>query len=186
MPRPVSTAFANAVAAGTVRPAMLVECLFDSGPLRIWTGIGPLDWNGQTWTGAGGVIAIADVEEGASVQALGTSITLSGIDSSAVAIALAEPYQGRRIVLRMALFDDAGAIIASPDIVFDGRADVMTIVDSGATCTIAMTAESMFIDLQRSRERRYEHEDQQLDYPGDLGFAFVSQIQDQPLKWGQT
>jgi hypothetical protein len=184
MPRAVSTEFANAIAAGAVYPALLVEIQFDSGTLRIWTGVGPLDWNGQTWTGAGGIIAVDAVEEAATVQAIGTKITLSGLDSSTVALALAEPYQGRRVLLRLALFDASGTIIATPDVVFDGRADVMTIADDGPGCTIAMTAESLFVDLQRARERRYEHEDQQLDYPGDLGFAFVSQIQDKPLKWG--
>jgi hypothetical protein len=42
------------------------------------------------------------------------------------------------------------------------------------------------IDLQRPRERRYTHEDQQIDHPGDMGFEYVSQLQELNLAWGKA
>ena len=38
--------------------------------------------------------------------------------------------------------------------------------------------------LKRSRERRYTHDDQQIDFPGDLGFEFVPKLQELNLVWG--
>jgi hypothetical protein len=184
MPRALTTNFVAAVTAGVVRPALLVEAIFDSGPLRLWTGLGDLTWNGVTWTGAGQLLGIEPVEETAAIQANGTRITLTGIPSSLVALALAEPYQGRIVRVYLALLDDNFAVIADPDALFTGRADVMSIEDGAETCAITMSVESRLIDLQRARARRYEHEDQQIDYPGDLGFAFVTQIQDKPFRWG--
>jgi hypothetical protein len=32
--------------------------------------------------------------------------------------------------------------------------------------------------------RRYTQEDQQRDYPGDLGFQFVNSIQESQIFWG--
>jgi hypothetical protein len=184
MPRSVTPAFAAAVAAGTVRPALLVEALFDSGALRLWTGIGDLTWNGETWTGAGTALAVEAIGERGDVQALGTSVTLSGIPSALVALALAEPYQGRMVRIWQALLDDAGAVVADPDERFGGRCDVMSISDDALTATITMTVESRMIDLQRPRMRRYTHADQQIAHPLDRGLEYVATIQDQQIKWG--
>lgn len=184
MPRSVTSGFASAVAAGTVYPAILVEGNFDSGPLRLWSGIGNLTWNTYTWTGAGTLLGVETISEKGTVEALGTTVSLTGIPSSIISLALAEPYQGRLIRIYQALLDATGAVISDPDERFTGRADVMSISDDAATCTISMTVESRLIDLQRPRWRRYTNEDQQIDYPGDRGFEFVASIQDKPIKWG--
>lgn len=184
MPRSVTTNFANAVAAGSVFPTILVEGNFDSGALRLWAGIGNLTWNTFTWTGAGTLLGIDTMGEKGTVEAIGTTLSLSGIPSSLVSLALAEPYQGRLIRIYQALLDSTGAVIADPDERFTGRADVMAIADDGTTATISMTVESRLIDLQRPRWRRYTNDDQQIDYAGDKGFEFVASIQDKPIKWG--
>jgi hypothetical protein len=116
----------------------------------------------------------------------GTKATLSGIPSDLVALAMAEPYQGRVVRVYLALLDAAGAIISDPDPLFTGRADVMDITDDGPTATINLSVESRLIDMQRARARRYEHEDQQIDHPGDKFFEYVTQIQDKQIKWGGT
>jgi hypothetical protein len=184
MPRTVTPAFAAAVAAGTVRPAILVEALFDSGAVRLWSGLGDVVYASNTYTGAGNLLVIDALQERGDVQALGTTITLTGIPSVLVSLALAEPYQGRIVRIYQALLDANLAVIADPDERFTGRADVMAISDDAETATISMTVESRLIDLQRPRERRYTHEDQQTEYPGDLGLNFVAAIQDRPIKWG--
>lgn len=184
MPRSVSPAFAAACAAGTVRPALLVEGYFDSGTVRLWSGIGALEWNGATYTGAGSILAIDPIEETGRVEAVGTRITLSGLPVDILALALAEPYQGRIVRIRQALLDENYGILADPDERFTGRADVMAIAEDGRSCTIALTVESRLIDLQRPRERRYTHDDQQSVYPGDRGFEFVAALQDKQIQWG--
>ena len=186
MPRTLNGAFASAVAAGQVFPAILVEGLFDSGALRLWSGIGDLSWSSYTWTGAGNVLAVDAITERGDIQALGTTVTLSGIPSATVSLALAEPYQGRIIRIYQALLTSAGVIVADPDERFTGRADVMGIRDDAQTATISMTVESRMIDLQRPRERRYTHADQQIAYPTDRGLEYVATIQDQQIKWGNA
>lgn len=185
MPRAVTTAFATAVAAGTVQPCLLVEGLFDSGAVRLWTGYGPLTWGANTFTGAGTLIGISNVAETNKVEANGTKIMLTGIDSSVVSLALSEPYQGRIVNVYLGLFS-SGALVADPDLLFAGRADVMTLADDGATCTIELAVEGRLVDLQRGRPRRYTDQDQKIDYPTDKGLEFVVAIQDKVVKWGGT
>ena len=44
---------------------------------------------------------------------------------------------------------------------------------------------NVLIDLNRSRVRRYTNEDQQIDYPTDVGFEYVQSLQDFEIKWGR-
>ena len=184
MPRTINPAFASALAAGEVLPAIFVEGLFDSGAVRLWSGIGQITWNSVVWTGAGQLIAVDTIQERGDVQALGTAVTLSGIPSDIVALALAEPYQGRIVRIYQALLTTAGAVVADPDERFTGRCDVMSIADDGQTASIRMTVESRLIDLQRPRERRYTNEDQKSRYPTDRGLEFLAAIQDRAVRWG--
>lgn len=75
------------------------------------------------------------------------------------------------------------AVIADPYLAFDGRLDVPVIDDAGDTCTIAISYESRLIDLEKARERRWTHDDQQIDFAGDLGFEYVPGLPDQVLTW---
>lgn len=183
MPRATTTAFNNAAAAGDVRPILLFEGLFDTGAVRFFTGIGQLSWSARTWYGSGSLIGFEPVEETNRTESSGIRITLNGIDGSIVSLALSEAYQGRKVNVYLALLNSSNAVIADPDTLFAGRADVMTISDGGDTCTISLSAENRLVDLQRPRTRRYEPEDQKLYYPSDLGFDFVPTMQDINIKW---
>jgi hypothetical protein len=62
--------------------------------------------------------------------------------------------------------------------------DVMTIDETGETCSITLTAENRLIDLERPRVRRYTSEDQKSLHPNDKGFDFVNSLQEAEIKWG--
>lgn len=74
-------------------------------------------------------------------------------------------------------------VIADPFLAFEGRLDVPDISDDGESCTVRVSYESRLIDLERPRERRITHEDQQIDYPGDLGREYVASLQDKVVVW---
>ena len=187
--RGLTSGMLTAIAAGTVRPAVLFEGVFVSGGvdqyLRLWTGAGDLSWNGHTWTGSGELLGISPVEEAAEVRAVGFTVTLSGMPSALIANALTNARQGKAGTLWLALFDATGALIADPYQLQGGRLDFTVIEDNGDTCTIGAQYEPRMVDLEKPRERRYTHEDQQLDYPGDLGFQYVPSLQDMQLVWGR-
>jgi hypothetical protein len=50
---------------------------------------------------------------------------------------------------------------------------VPTITDSGDTCTLEITFENALISLQLAPNRRFTDVDQQIDFPGDTGMAYV-------------
>lgn len=177
MSRDLTAGMQTEVAGKLIRPLVLVKFEFDSGDLRLWNGIRPLTFNAEVYTGAGNLLQISGIQETQVLKAAGVTFTLSGIDSAAIAIALAENYQGRPVTLWLGALDANENIIGDPFAQFKGNLDVMTLEDDGETATLAVTAENELVDLERPRERRYTDEDQELDYPNDRFFEFVLGLQ---------
>jgi len=183
MTRDLTAGLVSEVTAALLRPIMLFEFFFDSSTLRFWTGLGDLSYGGDTYAGAGQVIGISDYQEQQNLEARGITFTVSGISSSVLALALAEPYQGRVCNLYFAAMTDAGALVADPYLIFSGFMDVMEIVESGETSVISVSAENKMIILTRPKVRRYTPEDQRQRYPGDKGLDFVPTLQDKEIVW---
>lgn len=211
MSRNISTEMQEVVTSSVIFPIIFVEAEFDSGSVRLWSGIGDLSWDTKTWTGGGSLLKVDAVEESNEVKAVGTSVTLSGIPSDLLSIALQEDYQGRPLKIYLGAFsvdsqyltqengdyvlkEDGGRlylltetdIVATPVIIFSGRMDIMNIEESGETSSIRISVENRLIDFERNKERRYTSEDQKIDYPTDKGFEFVSSIQDKEIVWGRV
>jgi hypothetical protein len=181
--RTLTAGIISEINADTVRPVMLVELDFSSGYVRCWTGYGPLTWDSKTWTGTGTLGKVSDIGETASFQANGVGLQLDGIPSAMLSIALGEHYQSRPARVWLAFLTEAGAVIADPFLIFSGVMDTMQIAEGGEVASITLQTESRAIDLKRSKERRFTHDDQQIDYPGDLGFEYVAALQDKQVIW---
>ena len=155
MARTLTSGLAAAALAARVAPILLVELVFDSATTRVWSGYGDLTWGARTFTGAGTLGAVSPVEEATELRATGVDLTLSGIPSDVLSLALSEPYQGRLATIWLgAMNPDTFALIADPYQIFAGRMDVMTVSDSGDTGKVTISVESRLIDLERSSERR--------------------------------
>jgi hypothetical protein len=212
MSRGLSGDILNAIAQETVYPFFAVDLLFDApNQLYFWTGVGELVFEGVTYTGAGELVQISDVQEGSDLSAKGATLTLSGIPSSLLTLALAEDYQNRTVNIRFGLIGqgaEAGSFLSISDFaehlllndagdkldissegpislytLFAGYMDQLTISSTGEMSTISMTVESRMLDLERPRVRRYTDQSQQSLFPGDLGFEFVTRMQSESLEW---
>ena len=162
-----------------IQPFYAVELLFDSGAVRLWTGYDNKTVGGDTYLGTGNLLSIPNVEEVADMSAKSAEITLSGVATQLVSLALQEPYQGRNARI---LFGVEGQ---TPIEVFGGLMDVMTISDSGEASTISLTVESRLVELERIRPFRYTDNSQKLRHPTDDFFSFVPALQDREILWGR-
>lgn len=189
MARNLTELMRQAAGAGVVAPAFLVRMDFSSGPLRAWSGTGALVWNGETFTGTGVLGGISAIDETKKTSANGIELSLSGIPSDLIGKALMDQYRGRRVRIWLALFDtsrpDSAVMLDNPVQVFGGRMDTMRISDNGETSTIVVSCESRLVDMERPRERRYTHEDQQELYPGDRGLEYVASLPTKEVLWGR-
>jgi hypothetical protein len=174
-----------AIAAGTVKPALIAEIQVQGGYVRAWSGIGDLIFGGETYTGVGNFGGVSPVKESSDLQSNGCQFILSGIPSGLVSSALGSLRYGRTAKLWFGILDSSDALIEDPYLLFSGLTDNAQINEGADTSSITVTAESRMVDLDRPRSRRYTTEDQQIDYPTDKGFDFVPSLQDKPIVIGK-
>lgn len=81
MPRNLDTTMAAELAKGGVRPFYLGELNFASGVQRVWSGVGPITWNGKTFSGLGELVSVGAIAESSDVRANGTTVGLNVLPS---------------------------------------------------------------------------------------------------------
>ena len=192
-----------------VKPFFAVELKFDGNNiLRLWTGVGTLVLPDTTqWFGTGSLLGISSVEETAEMAVKGATLTLSGVPSEVLSLALSEPYQGRVCNLYFGTLSESGGITQQDgsyilqqdgskilvqtgetgfNNIFSGYMDQMNIEDSAETCTVELKVENKLIDLERARVARYTSGYQKSVYPNDKGLDFVESLQDKKISWGRS
>lgn len=183
MSRVLPTDLAAALSAKTVALVFLVDIDWPSGHVYMWNGYAPVEWNGMTFVGVGHLGGISEIRETRDMGANGMTLTLSGIPSGNVTEAMAMDAQGRSVKVWMGVVNESGFTI-DPYLVMDGLIDAAPINDDGTTSTIALQVEKEMID-NRSGSRRYTDEDQQIDFPGDLGMQYVAVLSTFNITWGK-
>lgn len=169
-----------------VIPIFLLEFEAESGFVRAWTGVGDLDYNGDTYLGTGILGGFSQVEEGTDGTALGVSYSLSGIDPGMAAIAVADIRQDKLATLTFAAVDSECQFVGIPEPIAVHFTDIPSIQDDGATSIISLSCESAGIDQLRPRIRRFTTEDQKIDFPDDIGFEYVEGMQLRKINWGKA
>ena len=182
--RDMTAAAEAATEAGAVRWGFSFVGEFDGGTVYLWSGIGSLTIDGNEYIGAGGLIGFGGVSENFDLGATSASVTLSGIPSEYISLALAEDYQGRPASVSLILFDANNAVIADPIQIFSGKIDTMSISDDGEESTIDVIAETDIALFSVTKPRWMTQASQQALYPDDRGFAFVAALQSREVVWG--
>jgi hypothetical protein len=176
----MSSAMLAALQAPSLRPAIFVQMQFTSTTVYIWSGVGSVSWNGQTWMGIGSLLSVSSIEDASTVEARGITVTLSGLDPTLLSDCLSEFQLGLPVSLYFGLYS-GGSLITTPITSWSGRMDQPTIDVSGDTATIAINCENRLLDMNTPVDRRYTNQDQQMTWPGDLSMQFVDGIQDMTL-----
>jgi len=189
MSRDLTSATITNISEATVYPFFAIELNFDSEILRLWTGQGTLTLPDTTqWIGTGTLLDISAIEETAEMAVRGATLTLSGVPSEILSLALSEPYQGRVCNIYFGTFT-GGDLTTAPsnfDQIFSGYMDQMNIQDGPETATIELKVENKLVDLERARVARFTSGYQKSIYPSDKGFDFVESLQDRELFWGRN
>ena len=181
MSRDLTPTTVTAIEQPEVFPFFAAELNFLSETIRMWTGQGTLVLgDGTQWTGLGQLLNISSIEETSEMSVKGATISLSGIPSEILSLALSEPYQGREAKI---YFGINGEDIFNE--LFSGYMDQMNIEEGSDTSTIEMSVENKLIDLERARVARYTSGYQKSVYPNDLGLDFIEDLQDKQIPWGR-
>lgn len=208
MTRELSSDILAAIESDTLSPFVAVQMNLDTYTLRLWSGYGTKSINGSDFVGVGTLLGVSAIEETAELYAAGASVSLSGVPSDMLSIALNQSYQGRRAYIYLGVISTSSSWILSEgewrdggvwldteywnetgvlaSQMFSGYLDQMTIDEQADTATIAVTIESKLIDLERVRTYNYTSATQKAIYPADLGFDFVESLQGKTYNWGRV
>ncbi len=183
MTRWVNPANATAAAQNAFGMVTLADLNFASGTVSVHDGIGPLLYNGSTYIGLGQYGAMDAILEDTSGIARTVQLTLSGVEPGLVASAMTENYQGRTVTIYVGPLDiNTLSWIVSPETVWEGRMDYMTIDIQETSATIKMNCEHRL--YREPLIARYTDQDQQLAHPGDNFFNLLWQIPLATATWG--
>lgn len=185
MARDLPTGFATKAESAEFLPVFLVELHWPTGTVYVWNGYGDISWNGHTWTGTGHLGQISEIRESSNGRANGVTLELSGIPAANILEALGNDAQGQPGYIYITSMNRQGAFEFDPYQIFDGVIDICPISESGGTATIQVQLEKELID-RRVHSRRRTHEDQQIDYAGDMFFEYVAGLANKVVNWGAT
>ena len=164
---------------------LAVKAEFDTDIVRVWTGIDDLTINSETYTGAGQLLSISNVEESTDLKSAGLSVGISGMDTNVLNLALTENYQNRFITLYLGYLMGKTNEVAGTLVLFKGRMTTLTVSDTPQGSNISINAENRLIDLDRPSNFRYTKESQNFLHNGDTGFNRVASLQDKEIIWGK-
>jgi len=204
--RDISSAITNNLEDGVIYPFFAIELLFDSAPIRLWTGVGTLVYEGVSYIGTGALLDVSSIEETSEIAVRGATISLSGMNSEVISLALQSPYQGRVCNIYFGMFskgslikedgfyilleDGSKVALESQETgltqIFSGYMDEMNIDEGPDFGSIELKVENKLIDLERARVRRFTSGYQKSVYPGDKGLDFVESLQDKEIVWGRS
>jgi hypothetical protein len=206
MSRDLSNITIESISEDVVYPFFATELRFDDNIIRMWTGQGTLVLeDGTEWIGLGQLLSISSIEETSEMAVKGATITLSGIPSELLSLALSTPYQGRVAKIYFGTFQQGSILQETGNYIllegggrinlesmstgfnelFSGYMDQMNIEEAGDTATIEMAVENKLIDLERARVARFTSGYQKSIYPDDDGLNFIEDLQDKKIPWGR-
>lgn len=174
---------AAALASSEVGAVVYIQLDFDSGTQRYWTGAYDTEWNGHLWEGAGGLVEVGEVRETEQLIAHSVPLRLSGTAQSLVALLQSEKVRGRECTLWFAAIDAADDPIDSPPVEFKGRLDEPGILIDAPIAAIEIRVVSRLSEFAKPKERRYNDQDQQAEFPGDTIFDGIHHTVDMEVVW---
>lgn len=151
--------------------ALLIELQL-TVPVYLATCRDSIDYGGHTYVG-GKQTAVGELKD-AGGEIVGLRFGLSGVPASMIAIALAEPIQGKLARLSLAMMAPGTGAITDVLLLWTGTLDQMPISESGDLATINVTAEHRGMTYSRPKGILYSDAEQQRLFPGDKSLEFLA------------
>ena len=162
--------------------AVLCKIEFDGGTIYAHDGVGSLVFDGNTYIGVGTFGSFDIIDENIDNVARGIRLSLSGVEAGLVSTVMTEVYQGRVVTLYLGLLAEDMTFVDTPEELWSGRVDTMSIAMAQNTATISVSCE------YRLRKEpviaRYTDTDQRMAYAGDRFFDLTQKIPQFKATWG--
>jgi hypothetical protein len=158
-----------------------VPAYLNSSPITI-------EWNSQTWLGAGVLGTIEPIKDTA-VELTGARFQLSGIPVERLSDALQEETRGKLVYVYIMILDNDTEAVVWVEQLWSGSISKMQIVQTPpqdgnqGSIVIGVDAAHAGAQMLRSRPLRFTEEDTQKISPGDTSGRFALQQAQENLVW---
>ena len=139
----------------------------------IWQGDHDITFGGQTWTGAGGLVNISEVEGAAGPESRRAQISLNVGADPTLRTRLLVDHGPVAITIRWIKSSDGGETWTATPLQFVGRLSTSTMRDGVLTAEI----ETYTGDIDRGRPVTWSYEEQLRRHPGDAGLEFMRSLE---------
>lgn len=176
----LSTAELDALSSGDIRLGVFFRMDWDTGPIRLWLGIGDikpginvLDTTGATYNGLGELLGVPAVQQLINGAADRVTFNVSGVNQNTFALASTEApmVKGQAVAMGIAIFDRRWQLLGAIKWIFRGRADVVNLNwqpgDNGIVRSLELSVGSLFTGRRRRGLSYLTDHDQQTRSPGD-------------------
>lgn len=182
MTRPVSADMADAIKSGS-DIALIAQIEHPDGTLYVWTGVGTLEYNGQSYVGAGKLGQVSPVRNTTDLAIQEIVFSMRGVNPTDAA-RLSGNVRNLRAQVWMVALDYRGQVIADPYQVIDAIEDFQTleVQDDGMTSLNIITRNG-FYTLERALQENWTAEDQKQIYPTDSGLDMIASLVNQDIQW---
>jgi hypothetical protein len=182
----------NALVAGEVRGATyLMDFEFASGTQYFSTFTTPIPANGHTYTAIGSLVSISPLRESETLSMEKMTFSLSIVDTAMLGYVIgdASEYRNRAVRLYLQLLGSGWEPLYTPVLRWSGVMDTVKVnrkanKDGNSLGNIELVCQrSGLARFRKGIGLRMSHEQQQLDYPGDMGLEYTEQIVANPPPW---
>ena len=184
MTRTLTTAVKNELATDSLQPVTLVFINVGSG-FRFTDHYKDITYDSNTYTASSLFTKISSVTESSEVEVSNLTISFSGADQTIISLFLNNSYMDKEAAVYKGFLDTSEAVITSPFLLFKGRIESFSIVESINQSNANIIVASHWSDYSKIEGRKTNTGSQQLHFSGDLGFEFASQTT-LDIKWGKA
>lgn len=166
---------------------------FEDDPVYVWSGVGPIEYNGNIYKGVGDMGTIGSIIEDSKLADVRFNATLSSIPEGSIpdiigAITDGNPT-GRDFTIDLG-FQDADAQLVGVLPLTAGFMDGSALNeapndDGGLHGSVSLNLASEATRLSKRKFTRQTNQAQQELFTGDLGFEFVADTNMGEIAWGQ-
>lgn len=182
MARSIESVFKTALGESVLKVAMIVKVDFTEGILAYSSTIADIEYLGQVYQGFGTLGSVSDIEENDSLDPQTCTLELSGVKPIVLAAILDTDYYNKPAEVYMVALDDGYQVIGTPLLYFKGTVDEVKCTH-GTVARINITLADELSGWDRLKVERYTNDEQQLQYPGDKGCEFITEISGKEVIW---
>ena len=155
------------------------------GPLRFTTKLDNIEFNGETYFGAGSLGSVSMPESDGELSPATYKVELSGISDEILEAVAQVSYMNHKATAYIQFMDADYNDISTPQILWQGLTDGADI-SIGKVSTVVINVRDRLADWARAKLESYTNGDQIRLHPSDKGFEFVSQVGAKDMAWPEA